>query len=120
MAKTWILDTQTKGTGANMVPLEDARADERPRERPHVDVPPKPRPRPQPAPEPRRPPRFKVVDLMTRATLAEDADGRTTVDVLKTVRSLVDVHISRWDEERGAWRLLTLGEQRAIWELRDR
>jgi hypothetical protein len=25
MGKTWILDTETKGTGANMVPLEKAR-----------------------------------------------------------------------------------------------
>jgi hypothetical protein len=36
MRKTWILDTETKGTGANMVPLEKAQkgADERPRRRP--------------------------------------------------------------------------------------
>src|SRR3954468_23803467 len=117
MAKTWILDTQTKGTGANMVPLEDARPK---RSAQKVDVPPKPRPRPQPEPVPRRPPRFKVVDVMTRATLAEDVDGRTLVDLLKGVRSQVDVHISRWDDEREEWRLLTLGEQRAIWGLRDR
>jgi hypothetical protein len=36
MGKTWVLDTETKGTGANMVPLEkvqrkDERDDERPR-----------------------------------------------------------------------------------------
>ena len=37
MGKTWVLDTETKGTGANMVPLEkvqkkkDERADARPR-----------------------------------------------------------------------------------------
>jgi hypothetical protein len=116
MAKTWILDTETKGTGANMVPLEEAR----PRKGARVHVAPKPRPRPQPAPAPRRPPRFKVVDLMTRVTLAEGADGRATVDLLKGVRSPVDVHISRWDEDRGDWRLLSLGEQRAIWDLRDR
>src|SRR3954468_16516876 len=117
MAKTWILDTETKGTGANMVPLEDKPA-ARPRQK--VDVPPKPRPRPQPEPEPRKPPRFKVVDVMTRATLAEGADGRALVDLLKGVRSLVDVHISRWDDQRGDWRLLSLDEQRALWDLRNR
>src|SRR3954452_6619512 len=118
MAKTWILDTETKGTGANMVPLDDARPKERAREK--VFVPPKPRPRPQPEPAPRKPPRFKVVDVMTRATLAEGADGRALVDLLKGIRSLVDVHISRWDDDRGDWRLLSLGEQRALWQLRDR
>ena len=80
----------------------------------------KPRPRAQPAPAPRKPPRFKVVDVMTRATLLEDAGGRALVDLLKTVRSPVDVHISRWDDERGEWRLLSLDEQRALWDLRDR
>ena len=32
MGKTWVLDTETKGTGANMVPLENVqkKADERP------------------------------------------------------------------------------------------
>jgi hypothetical protein len=117
MAKTWVLDTETKGTGAHVVPLADAR-EKRPA--PKVDVPRMPRPRPQPAPEPRRPPRFKVVDVMTRATLAEGIDGRALVDLLKGVRSQVDVHISRWVDDRGDWRLLSLGEQRAIWELRDR
>jgi hypothetical protein len=117
MAKAWILDTETKGTGANMVPLEDAREQRRPEP---VVVPPKPRKRPDPPPEPRRPPRFKVVDVMTRQVLAEDADGRATVDVLKGVRSPVDVHISRWDHDAGVYRLLPLGEQRAIWALRDR
>jgi hypothetical protein len=120
MAKTWILDTETKGTGANMVPLEDDRAKKKERSTKRVFVAPNPRPRPEPEPEPRRPPRFKVVDVMTRETLAEDADGRATVNVLKGVRSIVDVRISAWDHANGAWRLLTWAEQRAIWDLRDR
>ena len=118
MGRTWKLDTETKGTGAHMAPLENARPDER--ARPKVEVPPKPRPRPEPPAAPRKPPRFKVVDVMTRATLAEGADGRALIDLLKGVRSLVDVHISRWDDERGEWRLLSLGEQRALWDLRNR
>ena len=119
MAKRWILDTETKGTGANMVPLEPE-SEARERKREPIVVGRKPRPRPEPEPVPRRPPRFKVVDVMTTRTLAEDADGRALVDLLKGVRSLVDVRISAWDEERGAWRLLTPPEQRAIWALRDR
>ena len=31
MAKTWVLDTETKGTGAHIVPLSDARPERRPR-----------------------------------------------------------------------------------------
>src|ERR671919_2949968 len=33
MGKTWVLDTETKGTGANMVPLEKAQAKPEPRRR---------------------------------------------------------------------------------------
>jgi hypothetical protein len=33
MGKTWVLDTETKGTGANMVPLEKVQAKPEPRPR---------------------------------------------------------------------------------------
>jgi hypothetical protein len=33
MGKTWVLDTETKGTGANMVPLEKVQAKPEPRTR---------------------------------------------------------------------------------------
>src|SRR4051794_40499630 len=107
MGKVWVLDTETKGTGANMVPLEDARAKRSP-EAAKGDVPPKPRPRAPAEPAPKRPPRFRVVDVMTRQTLLEGGDGRATVDLLKDVRSVVDVRISAWNDEAGAWRLLSL------------
>ena len=109
MGKIWVLDTETKGTGANMVPLEKVleRPDAR-REDERIFVPRKPHPRPPEAPPPPEPPRFK------------DADGRTTVDVLKGIRSVVDVTIWRWDYETDQWRLLSLDERRAIWQLRDR
>jgi len=121
MGKVWVLDTETKGTGANMVPLEKVleRPDAR-REREPIFVPPKRGERPVEAPAPKPPPRFKVVDVLTRQALAEDADGRATVDVLKGVRSVVDVRISRWDHDAERWRPLSLAEQRAIWHLRDR
>jgi hypothetical protein len=45
MAKTWVLDTETKGTGANVVPLEKVL------KQPEGEA---PRRRPAPAPKPQR------------------------------------------------------------------
>lgn len=119
MAKIWLLDTETKGTGAEVVPLDKARraaaADSEP-----VFVPRPARERPPEPPPPRPPRRFRVVDVMTRQILAEDADARAMVDVLRGVRRLVDVTVYVWEDTTRRWRLLTLGEQRSIWELRDR
>jgi hypothetical protein len=119
MGKTWVLDTGTKGTGASVVPLERERP--RPAAAPErIFVPPKPRPPAPEPPAPRVPRRFKVVDVMTRETLAEDVDARATVELLGDVHSIVDVRISVWDRDAGRWRLLTLDEQRAIWDARHR
>jgi hypothetical protein len=117
--KTWVLETSTKGTGASMVPLE--RVLKEPSSEPApVYVPPKRRPRPAPAPAPRQPRRFKVVDVMSREVLGEDVSARETMDVLRGVRSVVDAHVYVWDRARERWRMLTLAEQGALWELRDR
>ena len=43
-----------------------------------------------------------------------------TIDVLRGVRSLVDVNLYVWEPGSERWRLLTLSEKRAIWDLRDR
>ena len=119
MAKTWILDTETKGTGAQMVPLEKVLR--RPGREPALDLVSLGRPpRPEPAPEVAPPRRFKVVDIMTCEVLAEDADARTTVALLERVRSIVDVTVSVWQPKRGTWRALTLAEQRALWDFRGR
>jgi hypothetical protein len=118
MAKVWVLDTETKGTGAEMVPLEKLL--ERPaREAEPLHVPRKPRPRPQPEPEPRAPRRFRVVDLMTHELLAEHADARATLELLGRLRSSVDVRIDVWQPKKDRWRPLTLTEQRALWERRS-
>jgi hypothetical protein len=115
--KAWVLDTETKGTGAQMVPLEKARK----RPGPVTDplwVPPPRRPR-EPAPEPPRPPRrFRVVDVLSGEPLVDDADARATVEALRGVRSSVDVRIYVREGER--MRLLTRSEQQALWELRTR
>ncbi len=119
MAQIWVLDTETKGTGANMVPLE------RTVRKPGSDSGPnlvlrKPKPLAPKPPEPRRPNVFKVVDVMTREVLAEGADTRTTVKLLEDVRSIVDVTIWVWHADTGRWRMLTLDEARSLWEYRGR
>lgn len=115
MGKVWVLHTETKGTGANMVPLDSLT--KHPSAPEPLFVPRKPQTREQPSPEPKAPRSFRIVDVMTRQTLADDASARETVDVLKDVRSIVDVNIYVWQEERDRWRLLAFPEQRAMWEL---
>lgn len=118
MGKVWVLDTDTKGTGAQMVPLEKVlRQPEAVPERPLV--PPEPKPRPEPEPEPRPPARFKVVAIMTRQVLAEGGGLRATLEALADVRSVVDVSVYARDGDDD-WRLLTQRERRLLWELRDR
>jgi hypothetical protein len=120
MAKIWVLDTETKGTGANMVPLDTLL------KKPASDgnafrVPRRKGPDEAPAPEPPEPPephRFRIVDVMTRQVLADDADARATVAALEDVRSVVDVLVDVWDPEAGQWRRLTLGEQKTLWSFR--
>ena len=53
MAKTWVLDTETKGTGANVVPLE--KVQRRPEEAPQRRAPRPKRSAPSEAPRPHRP-----------------------------------------------------------------
>ena len=121
MAKTWILETHTKGTGANIVPLDDERergATPAEHEPEKVFVPRKRAPRPAPEPPPRTPPRFRVVEVTTRRVLADGASTRATVDLLRDVRSVVDVAISVWSENDGRFRLLTHREQQTLWDLR--
>jgi hypothetical protein len=119
VGRVWVLDTETKGTGAEVVPLDKVRRDPSP-ELPLVVVAPEPRQRSEKPPEPRQPRRFKVVDVMTLEVLAEGAGARATIDLLKDVRSVVDVRIYVWDPADDRWRLLTLREQRILWDLRDR
>jgi hypothetical protein len=111
----WVLDTETKGTGANMVPLE--------RTRKRSDAVPgfgfrKPAPRAPEAPPPREPYRFKVTDVMTRAVLAEDIDARAAVELLDGVRSIVDVIVYVWEPQAERWRMLSFGETQALWDRR--
>jgi hypothetical protein len=70
--------------------------------------------------DPPRPRVFKVVDGVTRQVLADSVDPRGAVTALKDVRSFVDATIYVWEPKRERWRMLTLGETRALWDYRGR
>ena len=114
--KVWVLDTETKGTGAEMVPLEKVLR--KPSSGEPLYVPPKREPRPAKAPEPRPPREFKIVDITSGDVLGEHLDIRAAVAALRDVGSVVDVRIYVWDHRAERWVLLTLGEQKALWAFR--
>jgi hypothetical protein len=117
MAKTWILDTETKGTGAHIAPLKG----DRPRaERELATVVLERPPRRVEEPEPPAPRVFKVVDVMSARVLAEGVDTRETLELLATTNSVVDTRVYVWAPASERWRLLTLAEQKALWKLRGR
>ncbi len=112
----WVLDTETKGTGANVVPLERVLKTGSDRV-PGFTLPARRRPE-EPVPEPRQPHRFRILDVMTRQELADDVDIRHALEALAEVRSIVDVTIYAWDEAAEQWRRLTFAEAKALWDLR--
>jgi hypothetical protein len=116
MGTTWVLHTETKGTGAQMVPLESVTGRASSTEPVFV---PRRVPGPAGTEEPQRlaPRRFKLVDVMTRETIVEDVPARQAIDALSDVRSMVDVNVYVWQDEHDRWRLLSFPEQRAMWEL---
>jgi hypothetical protein len=119
MAKTWVLDTETKGTGAEMVPIEKTlRSSGRERELALVEL--GGASKPQPAEQPPAPLRFKVVDVLGARTLVEGGDAREAVRALEGLRSVLDARISIWSPERGRWRLLPVEEAKRLWAFRGR
>ena len=116
VAKTWVLDTETKGTGARMVPLDSATKRRSPAERVLMAAKAPDRRQHRP-PDPRPPRRFRIVDVMTLQAIVDDVDARQAVAALQAVRRNVDVTVSTWQEDRQRWRPLTLDEQRALWDL---
>jgi len=118
VAKVWALDTETKGTGAQMVPLEKTLKQPAPEpERPRA------RPVPEGAParreaEPTPPRRFRVIDALSREVVAEDASLGETVELLGDVRQRVDVSVYVWEPKADDWRLLTRRELSLLWDRR--
>ena len=50
--------------------------------------------------------------------LAEDTDARATLRVLKRGARVVDVRVYVWQPRAKRWRLLTMAEQKTMWERR--
>ncbi|HMH47519.1 MAG TPA: hypothetical protein VK538_07365 [Solirubrobacteraceae bacterium] len=119
MAKTWILDSETKGTGAHIAPLDGGAAKPRgERDLSLVKLKRAPAPTQEPAsPEPLR---FKVVDVMSAHVLGEDVDVREAVGLLEGMHSVLDARIFVRSPGTGRWRLLGLDEQKAMWHFRGR
>ena len=115
----WVLDTDTKGTGARMTPLKDTLAKPSQDPAPTIPRPPKRKPAPR-APEPRRPRAFRVTDVLSNRVLAENADIRSTLALLDRTRSIVDVTIDVWDPKAGRWRRVSHGEKATLWNSRGR
>jgi hypothetical protein len=120
MGKVWVLDTDTKGTGARMVPLEDVLRKPGSEPPPPTPLPPAAKPRAPGEPRPRQPRRFRVVDAMTQQVLADDADAPAVLDLLGEIRSIVDVSVYVWQPRAESWRALTLGEKKVLWDARAR
>jgi hypothetical protein len=120
VAKVWVLDTETKGTGAEMVPLEKvlrkpATEPVRRRARPVRRPAPK-----EKAPEPTPPRRFRVIDALSRQVLADDANAPETIELLRGIDRPVDVSVYVWEPKPETWRLLTRRERSLLWEFRQR
>jgi hypothetical protein len=128
MGKVWVLDTETKGTGAQMVPLEKVL--ERRRSAPSgdrisvirrgADSGPGGAVAADEAAEPRPPRRFRVVNSITRQVLADDATTQEAVEALGRVRSVIEATVYVRDGAADEWIPLTLREQKAMWEFRGR
>jgi hypothetical protein len=117
MTKTWVLDSETKGTGAHIAPLASPPAPGKgKRELALVEF---DRPaRPPKAAEPRESPRFKIVDVLSSQVLADGVDTRAAIRVLEGMRSVLDARIFRWAPKQRRWRLLTLAESKRLWAFR--
>jgi hypothetical protein len=123
MAKVWVLDTETKGTGAEMVPLDKVLERKRraPKRRERAS-----RPRRRAAREsgrgddrgegdgPRGPRRYRVVSALTGQVMADGVGLRDAVEHVQRGRSVADVRVYVWAPEAGEWRALSLEEQRLL------
>jgi hypothetical protein len=119
VGKVWVLDTETKGTGAQMVPLEKTL-----RQPASEPVRRRARPVPKHAPpereaEPAAPRRFRVIDALSREVLAHDAGLSEAVEALGQLAQPVDASVYVWEPKAADWRLLTRRELSLLWERRQ-
>jgi hypothetical protein len=115
MSKTWVLDTETKGTGAHIAPLE-SRAREGEKELALVQLERGPRAPRADTPAPART-RFRVIDVLGAGVVGDDLEAREAVAVLANMRSALDARVYVRAGEQGRWRLLSLADTRRLWQL---
>jgi hypothetical protein len=123
--KVWVLDTETKGTGAHIAPMrDDVHTSARERPLSLVELGPAERPDGAAAdpgePEPRAPLRFRIVDVMSSRVLAEDVGVHEALAALERLPRAVDALVFVRSPERGRWRLLSVQERRNLWDFRGR
>jgi hypothetical protein len=117
MAKVWVLNSETKGTGAHVEPLDRARSSgDHELSLTGFTAP----PRPVTAPARRVPRLFKVVDVMSGRVIAEDVQAPGAIGALEQLQKVIDARVYVREDANGRWRLLTLGETKALWEFRGR
>ena len=123
MTKVWVLDTETKGTGAEMVPLDKVleRRRRAPKRRERAA-----RPRRRAALDTggdaaeneadrlRGPRRYRVVSALTGRVVADRVGVREAVELVRSSRSIADMRVYVWAPEAGEWRALSLDEQRLL------
>jgi hypothetical protein len=120
MAKTWVLDTETKGTGAHIAPLKhDRGAESEALSLVHFHPAASPAGAEETSPQTRSP-LFKVVDVFSAGVLAENVDAAAAVRALSGRRTATDARVYVRGDEDGRWRLLNLGDTRALWALARR
>ena len=83
-----------------------------------VWVPPKRTPREPEPPKPRAPRRFRALDVVTREVLLDDGSVAEMLEMLREVEHVNDVNLYVLEPERERWRLLSMAEQRVVWERR--
>jgi len=124
MARTWVLDTETKGTGAHIAPLKRhdgsrSRKLNLIRFRPPAAA----RGSGSDAAEqslPARALRFKVVDILAARVLVEDVTLSAALRSLGSLRKAIDARVYVRRVQGGRWELLSLADTRRLWSLRAR
>jgi hypothetical protein len=119
MGRIWVLDTETKGTGANMVPLERKLKKPSGATEPIFKLREPAEPRPAEEPTPREPRRFKVVDVRSGQVSVDDVGAHEAIEALNGFSSIVDAYVYILQPERERWRMLTFGERSELWKLKD-
>jgi hypothetical protein len=114
--KVWVLDTETKGTGAQMVPLESTLKQPQPKEHFLPATARRHKPAPEPVERAHGASGSPTSSAARRSATTSTHEPRSRL--LAEQRSSVDVNVSVWEPGEDRWRLLTLAEKQLLWERR--